>query len=849
MSRWARRMILIALLTRGAGFGGELILPAPAMERSGIVTLLYKVGLQATGKGELKIHWTDACRRTVEDRTIPVTLTDENELRFPLDMGKAVAMENEIRVHFTFDGLNKKGEKDHRDEEASVKFIAKPPDRTWWDYQNIMWQGGSAEHFKALEKVGVNAGKSSEHSMVLPEMLLQDDLRWYVENIATDFYSAYHIYRPDRPYNYALLQAKALYRKDPNSNEGLKRNPSLSDPHWLTLVHDRLVRAAQTYSPYRPIFYNLADEAGIAELAGFWDFDFSDYSLGTMREWLKEQYGTLSALNKQWGTNFSSWDAVTPETTREAIKRTDDNYSSWADHKEWMDISFASALKMGADAVREVDPQAYVGIEGAQMPGWGGYDYARISPVLQAIEPYDIGDNVEIIRSINPHIAFVTTSFAQGPWEKHRVWFELLHGSRGQIIWDEKSDIVEPDGTLGQRGKDVDSYWNEIRNGIGALLINSQRQSGPVAIHYSQASMRTDWMLRQRSEGDAWMDRLSSTERKDSEFLRIRDSYCRLIEDQGLQYKFVAYGQVAQGELLKGGYRVLILPWSNSLSAQEARAITSFVRQGGVLIVDGEAGTFDEHSRRLPESSLAAILGGATGRGQVIRMNALNYHQQRVLGTEEPAHRAMEAILAKAGVRPEFAAVDKQGQPMVGIETHEFRNGGLTLIGLHNNPQQSVNELGPPEMRSNKRFEKPQTVTLLAPVEQYAYDVRAGKELGRKKQLSLTVDPYQPTIIAFSPTRLPALNVTAPAKVARGEIARLAISLRGTTSAAVHVLHLNVTNPAGEMVRYHSGNLFAPGGSAEKSLPMAVDAPAGKWSVSVRDLLSGQEQSTSFEVY
>jgi len=53
--------------------------------------------------------------------------------------------------------------------------------------------------------------------------------------------------------------------------------------------------------------------------------------------------------------------------------------------------------------IRSVGPHTRVGIEGAQMPGWGGY--ARLTSTLDAMEPYDIGDNTEIIRSLNPHIA------------------------------------------------------------------------------------------------------------------------------------------------------------------------------------------------------------------------------------------------------------------------------------------------------------------------------------------------------------------------------------------------------------------------------------------------------------
>ena len=285
------------------------------------------------------------------------------------------------------------------------------------------------------------------------------------------------------------------------------------------------------------------------------------------------------------------------------MKRPGENFSGWSDFKEWMDISYAAALKMGADAVRSVDPQAYVGIGGGQMPGWGGYDYSRITSSLNAIEPYDIGNNIEIIRSLNPGMVVMTTSFARGPWEKHRVWYELLHGNRGLIIWDDKAAFIGADNAVGERGREVAPYYNELRGGLGALLINSERVADPVAIHYSQPSMRTEWMLAQRPKGESWVTRNSSTEYRDSPFLRLRESWCRLIEDQGLQYNFVSYGQVEQGELLRRGYKVLVLPRSTALSPLEAKEIRDFVAQGGTLIADGEPGAFDEHCRRLPKAT------------------------------------------------------------------------------------------------------------------------------------------------------------------------------------------------------------------------------------------------------
>ncbi len=825
-------ILFVCAMCAGAA---EIVLPSQALERDHSVTAVYRTNAQATGKGTLAVRWSDALGRVVEERTIPVELVDETEIRFPLDLTRAVAMVNEVRAHLSFQGTNKKGAPDRREEDAAVSFVARPPDRRWSDYVIFMWQTHSVERAARLKALGINAGQYGGKSKTPPEFLLKNDMRWYAENLATDFYSEYHRWRPDRVPHWSYLQAKELYRKDPTSKEAFKRHPSFSDPSWLKMIHDRLVECTRFLSPYRPVFYDLGDESGIADLAAYWDFDFSEQSLAEMREWLKERYGTLGALNRQWGKSFAAWQEVMPETTNEAMERGDDNFSAWADHKEWMDVSYARTLKFGADAIRSVDPDAYVAIAGAQMPGWGGYDYYRLTQVLQAMEPYDIGNNIEIIRSINPRIALITTAFARGAWEKHRIWYELLHGARGNIIWDEKSEHVAPGGTIGERGREVSPYYNELRRGLAALLMNSERLSDPVAIHYSQASMRTEWMLAQRPRGEAWVNRTSSTERRDSDFLRLRESYCRLIEDLGLQYNFVAYGQVEQGELTRRGYRVLILPRSSSLSAAEAAAIRDFAARGGVVITDGEPGTFDEHSRRLPESSLAGV--------RMARLNALDYHQQRLVRREGPTLAAAAALMRDAAVAPEFAVRE------VGVETHSFRNGGVRIVGLLSNPQLRVDELGPPEFRSNERFEKPQTVRLALPGEWYGYDVRNGKPLGRKKEVSLTLDPYEPAVLAFSATELPAFRLTAPGRIKRGDAAVINVRTASGSSADIHVFHIDVTPPDDKPASQYSGNVLANRGVAAKVWPVAVNDTPGKWTVRARDILTGREETAAVEIF
>jgi hypothetical protein len=854
---------LMILLTGGlaaAAFGGQIILPSNALERDAPVHAIYRTNALATGKGELSFEWTDVYGRIVGKGAEPVELNDETDIGFVLDLRRAAAMQNEVRVHFTFDGVNKKDAKDHRDENTTLSFVARPPVHSWWDYAVIMWQHHSPEMFTALKTMGINGGESVGRNQPLPEFLLKNDLRWYSENIATDFYSAYHHYYGDRDNGWEYRQAKALYLKDPSSKEAFKRHPSLSDNEWLRKVHDRLVEAARTFSPYRPFFYSLGDETGIAELAAFWDFDFSDESLVPMRQWLRERYGALSALNRQWGTDFTSWNLVTPMTTSEAMKRTDDNFSAWAEFKEWMDICYASALKMGTEAIQSVDPDAYVGIGGGQMPGWGGYDYSRLTKSLTAIEPYDIGNNIEIIRSLNPQMAVLTTSFRTGPWEKHRVWYELLHGTRGLILWDDKSEYVSRDGSPGERGKEAAPYYNEIRAGLGALLINSQRQADRIAIHYSQPSMRTEWMLEQRPKGDAWVKRFSSAEYKDSNFLRLRESYCRLIEDSGLQYNFVSYGQVETGELMRGGYRVLILPHSSAISAAEAKAIHEFVAQGGVAIADGDPAAFDELSRKLPQPQLNDLFGGARqgnvtersfGHGKAIYLNAnvLDYHRNRVVGKGGEVRETVAHVFRDAGVKPAFTVTDEKGGAVDGVETHVFRNGGIYVVALLGNPELRIDDLGPPDFKSNERFSHPRSLKLSLPRDLWVYDVRAGKPLGRSSGVTVQFDPYEPSIFAVSGEALPELALAAPERIERGETGRIGCSFRGMNPAATQVLHVDVADPSGKTMGHYSGNLLAPSGRAFWNLPIAFNDPKGRWTVRVKDVLTGIVRTASVEVF
>ena len=149
------------------------------------------------------------------------------------------------------------------------------------------------------------------------------------------------------------------------------RDPSLSDPEWQKKIRNRLTETVRAYRAHRPLFYNLGDEPGIADFSAFWDFDFSPHSLAGMRRSLKRRYGSLAALNRQWGSRFADWSSVVPMTTAEAMKRSDGDYSAWADFKEWMDVD--SRARSSAARSRSMPPirARTAQSQGGQIPGMG----------------------------------------------------------------------------------------------------------------------------------------------------------------------------------------------------------------------------------------------------------------------------------------------------------------------------------------------------------------------------------------------------------------------------------------------------------------------------------------------
>ena len=601
-------------------------------------------------------------------------------------------------------------------------------DARWNDYQLIMWQDQPAAALAALRRLGFTGTKLIGNGGRIDAQALADrrasGLPYYLENVATDLYASYHRYTPGQSVTWRFDRDRARREANPSDPSVFVREPSLSDPAVIADVQARLRALVQAQAPDRPLFYNLADEAGIADLAAPWDHDLSPPSLVAFRDWLRSEYGSLDALNAQWGTAYAGWDAIQPELTDAAMRRTDGNFSAWSDFKAFMDVAFARAVRAGTDAVHDAGRGALAGLEGAQVPGWGGYDYGLLAPAVDVMEIYDTGNALDLAHAFNPALVPLGTAFNTGPREVHRAWRELLHGGRGMIVWDDAGDVIGPDGTPGPRGRFLQSLAASLRQVFPALLGAKPRPS-PVAVLYSQPSFRIAWLLEHQPKGAAWSDRDSERENDDNPWRAARRQAASNLAGLGLQPRWLTPETLAGGALQDPGLRVLMLPHAIALSDAEVAAIRAFADRGGTVLASTEPGVFDGHGRRRASLPLA----GVAKMPQAVRPDG-----------EGGGPAGLLQVLTGAGVVPPIQVLGPDRAPADGVDVRVWDKGGVAIVSL----------------QAARPWGAPPVVTLRLPTEAMIQDVRRSTGPVRGNSLDVTLDGIEPTVLVLSPPRCPA---------------------------------------------------------------------------------------------
>ncbi len=875
------------LVTRNDTLQGALVLTSPL-----------------SGQGQLTLTWTDSYERTVAVESRKVTLKDRS-VPFQLRLKPAVALLNYLNAELTSGQTTVKA--------GPAEFVV-TPNEPWDDYQVIMYYAYKPEQQAALRKLGVTAGQIQNVASRKPDGAARwwkDNFRFYCDQMAYEFFAPYH--SPAIPGKERLMrEAKKLYKADRTRKDAFFRQPCFHDPQAEAQAMEKIRQVVSAQMRFKPFFHS-TDETGVANLIEAWDFCFDPRTLAAMRQWLVGQYGSVEGINRQWGTNFQRLDDVAPLTTDEMMQRGDENWSAWADHRTFMNLTFAKAARKASDTVKAVDPAAIGGLVGGQAPGaFGGYDYWLLSKAIDVIEPYNIGVNREIWRSFAPHKPALTTGFGAEPIEIWRLWYQALHGDRGVIIYDEKNRYLNAEGKLTELGERIAPTYRELTGGIVKQLQQMERSNDPIAVHYSHPSITAHWMIEHRPHGQAWIAHQSRPEYMQSDFLRLRQSVQYLLEDSLQQYTFVSYGQLEEGAFDSMSAKVMILPQSVAMSSQEVAALRRFVERGGWLVADSRTALMDAHCKHLPKGQLDDLFGierrnlnfapgppglkpvptwataggidlnklataepgvivtpGAQaryqdsrgtpavivkqhGKGRTVYLNLLmtDYYLQRTESLAgEGLRRLLAGLLQEAGVSKPYGVTKASGESVTGVEVHPWRSGNLRLLGLHRNYSLNIGRTSNDDSWDQKALRGPVELKVDFGAPAALYDVRRGQYLGQKSEWTVRLDDKEPVLLSALPEPVKGISVQAPARVKGGELVTVALQLEGPQLGDAHAFRVQIFDANSQELTLLTRSLAAPRGTCTWELPLAVDLKKGAYTLRVREIATGVRVERSLQVW
>jgi hypothetical protein len=698
------------------------------------------------------------------------------------------------------------------------------------------------------------------------------------------------------------LTRKELYRRT-GDKKFLVRSPSLDDPDVLRTLADVGRTAARNKAVYNMDYYFVGDEGSLTSYADPVDFCFGPHTLANFRKWLQGRYGTLATLNRAWQAAYSDWGAVVPSTTEQARKTG--VFPPWADHRTYMEVSFANAYRTVRDAVLEGDPLGHIALSGTQVTTpWNGADWSRLDLIVDDFLSYDGGNQWDMHRSFakpGARVGFWTGYGRSGVGVRHEIWSAALQGVLfPNLFW--SYSVVNPDLTWSRSGRDMGAVFQSLRfEGVGMLLMESQRLGDGIAVHYSMASVHAAGIL-------GFHDRGKKDDDDDPGFPANRDGWVRALTDIGLSFDFVSSPEMESGVLDPVRFKVVVLPLSLAMSAKEAQAIEAFARAGGTVIADGAPGLMDEHcawksagalnalfgvstpaseKRNLktprgtgdlaptPEGKAwgleASVLGAAApfeadvvagdgrplvtigaspavfarpvGKGWAIYLNALldHYPQLRKERFGGAGTRTLlSAILAHAGARPVVRVHDGKGHGVGPTRIARYRFGDAEIVGLLQEPIDLEEMHG----RDGVRVYTDSKLGSVVAQEVEIQLPRASDLVNvRTGEFLGHTDRLRTSLVSGDGMVLalggsrPAVSLSGSPSAARGEHVRFEIHV--VPASAKRLVRCHVYGPDGAFRPEHARNLLVDGSTATFVLPTALDDAPGAYRLKVADVVGG----------
>ena len=371
--------------------------------------------------------------------------------------------------------------------------------------------------------------------------------------------------------------------------------------------------------------WNTFQEIGFwPNTAGKLGFCYCPHTLARFREWLREKYGTLEALNATWQINYGNWDEVEPPRREEPL-------APFIDWRYFMDdVYLARQLAFKTKALRDNDPFQRPVFSHADTPRVGSgaeWRWARVGdffgtsnyPKWNNGHPWDdpvASEDQALLNEIWEEMMLGTdlargnngrdralwgAEFQGGPISTSlhfgrkptpndlRVWIlsGLACGMTGISFWNHRVErfwkegngfgLLDPLGDSSDRMEAVSRIGKAIQ-AHGEFFAQAQPPRAQVALLVNEDT----YHFFQACNGDVIHHYRYN----------MRGWYARLWR-MGIAVDFLDAEEVGAGEMAH--YKAAILTMPLSLDGDYFAHLATFVKAGGTLIAEACAGRWDKY--------------------------------------------------------------------------------------------------------------------------------------------------------------------------------------------------------------------------------------------------------------
>ena len=462
--------------------------------------------------------------------------------------------------------------------------------------------------------------------------------------------------------------------------------------------------------------------------------------------------------------------------------------SSTAQRMEWRayrEDHLQRTLERVQAEIRHADPSARVGIDP------GAVNVASLDAPLTgmfSVPP----DRVAVARARNArtmdNVALLFADAAaleEAPLARWLPWFAVANGMQGIRV-------------SGDAGSVAETLWQEtaqVRAGVHDLLRSSMRMKSQIAIYDSRSSHRLDGVL----PGPKSTSTLS------------QDQFARALSVLGYPFDLIEYEDAIVGRLDE--YALCILPFARALSDEEVVALERFAQGGGELVADVPPGSYDEHGLQRNRESLSS------------RISLIRVDESATLFGEHIQTRKLATSIHDTLAIEASASVD--------ITAYSYADA--KVFALLNDPH---------GIKDSDR------ARLLIPDDRYGYAPLRGDYYKPGAKAFAKLERGEAAILTLLPYEVTRLELDADEAVGRGR--RLRVGVKVKTKQRLpgdHMLHISVRDPQNRPLDHYARTITCPAGAGETHIPFALNDPAGPYTVTVRDVLTGLTESTEFTVW